>query len=71
MGGQLATKRLGLLHELVPDANRVAALLADAANNVAGVSSDAIGELKSAGNAISLEIEIFDCEDKPRHRCQL
>jgi putative ABC transport system substrate-binding protein len=51
MGGELAKKRLGLLHELLPEAKRFAALLYGVPNLPA-----AIEELQAAAAAISLEI---------------
>jgi ABC-type uncharacterized transport system substrate-binding protein len=51
MGGELAAKRLGLLHQLVPGATRIGALIARP--NAARV----LDELRTAAKAAGLEIE--------------
>jgi putative tryptophan/tyrosine transport system substrate-binding protein len=53
MGGELAAKRLGLLHELLPDAKQVAALFY--AGNYSNVST----ELRAAAATIALEIRVL------------
>jgi ABC-type uncharacterized transport system substrate-binding protein len=51
MGGELAAKRLGLLHQLVPEATRIGALI-DRRNAVR-----ILDELRTAAKAAGLEIE--------------
>src|SRR6476646_6107782 len=51
MGGELAAKRLGLLHQLVPEATRIGALI-DRRNAVR-----ILDELRTADKAAGLEIE--------------
>jgi putative tryptophan/tyrosine transport system substrate-binding protein len=51
MGGELAAKRLGLLHQLVPEATRIGALI-DRSNAVRTVE-----ELRTAAKVAGLEIE--------------
>jgi putative ABC transport system substrate-binding protein len=53
MGSDLATKRLGLLHELLPAAERFAALLFDNTSNLSG----AIEKLRTAAESISLQMD--------------
>jgi putative tryptophan/tyrosine transport system substrate-binding protein len=53
MGGELAAKRLGLLHELLPDAKQVAALF------YAGNYSNIRTELQAAAVTIALEIRVL------------
>src|SRR5262249_2157751 len=53
MGIDLATKRLGLLHEIAPEAKRIGALIAE------GTAPNVIQELRKAAGAVSLRIEII------------
>jgi putative ABC transport system substrate-binding protein len=55
--GELSAKRFGLLHELVPEATRVAVLVnpANAAN-----AETALREAETAARAIGLQIQVFN-----------
>jgi len=53
---ELVTKRLGLLHEMVPKAVRVAVLV----NPANGTSQSTLREVKEAARAIGLQIQVLD-----------
>jgi putative ABC transport system substrate-binding protein len=55
MGGELGTKQLGLLHELVPRAGRFAVLV----DPVTTFAKSTIEEMQAAASAIGLQIEPF------------
>jgi putative ABC transport system substrate-binding protein len=55
--GELAAKRLGLLHELVPGAVRVAVLV-DPAN--APVTQSTLKDVESAARAMGLQLKVFN-----------
>lgn len=59
MGGELAAKRLGLLHELVPEATRIGALM----DRLTGTR--VIGDLRTAATAIGLQIELIRANTSP------
>ena len=56
LGGELVAKRLELLHEVVPRANRVAVLHYPAAAN----AEFTLNELETAGRALGLQIQILN-----------
>lgn len=59
MGGELAAKRLGLLHELVPEATRIGALI----DRLTGTR--VVDELRTAAKAIGLQIEVVTANTGP------
>ncbi len=62
MAAELSAKRLGLLHELMPNAARIA-LLVNPANPVAMESI--IRDTQAAAEAIGCQIEVFKAESSP------
>jgi putative tryptophan/tyrosine transport system substrate-binding protein len=62
MAAELSAKRLGLLHELMPSAARIA-LLVNPANPVAMESI--IRDTQAAAEAIGCQIEVFKAESSP------
>ena len=56
MAEELTAKRLGLLHELVPSANRFAVLINP---NTAAVGGPFVNEVQAAVQAIGREAELF------------
>jgi putative ABC transport system substrate-binding protein len=58
MGGEITTKRLGLLHELVPGAARIAVLV----NPGNPLTDPTITALRPAAASIGLQIEVFTAD---------
>jgi putative tryptophan/tyrosine transport system substrate-binding protein len=66
--GELAAKRLGLLHELLPKATRVGALINPADITTAATT---LRDLEPAAHSLGLQNPGFQRQHQPRDRCSI
>ena len=65
--GELAAKRLELLHELVPAATRVAVLV----NPATPAAETTVKDVEPAAHAMGLQIQVLKARHQPRDQCGL